>query len=45
MIDYENLGKLNAPFFDEYKTRFAEILERVNSDGADLCDVRKQRAR
>ncbi|MGZ3899790.1 MAG: DegT/DnrJ/EryC1/StrS family aminotransferase [Bacteroidia bacterium] len=27
MIDYENLNKLNKPFFEEYKNAFAEILE------------------
>ena len=27
MIEYENLAKLNAPFFDEYKKVFSEILE------------------
>jgi dTDP-4-amino-4,6-dideoxygalactose transaminase len=27
MIDYENLGKLNAPFFEEYQSKFSEILE------------------
>ena len=27
MIDYENLKRLNEPFFEEYKTAFAELLE------------------
>lgn len=27
MIDYENLKKFNEPFFEEYKTAFAELLE------------------
>jgi len=26
MIEYENLGKLNQPFFEDYKKRFEEIL-------------------
>lgn len=26
MIEYENLGKLNAPFFDQYKRSFEEVL-------------------
>ncbi|MDP1725488.1 MAG: DegT/DnrJ/EryC1/StrS family aminotransferase [Bacteroidota bacterium] len=27
MIDYENLGNLNAPFFEEYKSSFSRTLE------------------
>ncbi len=27
MIEYENLGKLNAPFFDEYEKAFKQTLE------------------
>ncbi|MCE3279639.1 MAG: erythromycin biosynthesis sensory transduction protein eryC1 [Bacteroidetes bacterium] len=27
MIEYENLGKLNKPFFEEYETAFKETLE------------------
>ncbi len=27
MIDYENLSKLNQPFFEDYKKAFAETLE------------------
>lgn len=27
MIEYENLGKLNKPFFEGYKKRFSDILE------------------
>ncbi len=27
MIEYENLGKLNRPFFDEYKAAFEQTLE------------------
>jgi dTDP-4-amino-4,6-dideoxygalactose transaminase len=27
MIDYENLKRLNEPFFEEYKTAFTELLE------------------
>ncbi len=27
MIEYENLGKLNHPFFEAYKSAFAEVLE------------------
>jgi dTDP-4-amino-4,6-dideoxygalactose transaminase len=27
MIEYENLGKLNAPFFKEYEKRFKKVLE------------------
>lgn len=27
MIEYENLGRLNAPFFDEYRREFSRILE------------------
>lgn len=27
MIEYENLAKLNKPFFEEYKKKFLEILE------------------
>ena len=28
MIEYENLNKLNAPFVEKYKEKFAEILDR-----------------
>jgi dTDP-4-amino-4,6-dideoxygalactose transaminase len=28
MIEYENLGKVNQPFFEEYKKDFAETLEK-----------------
>lgn len=28
MIEYENLGKVNRPFFEEYKKDFAETLEK-----------------
>jgi dTDP-4-amino-4,6-dideoxygalactose transaminase len=28
MIEWENLKKTNQPFFEEYRTRFAEILDR-----------------
>src|SRR6187549_3672849 len=27
MIEYENLGKLNAPFYEEYKNTFSTTLE------------------
>jgi len=27
MIEYENLGKLNQPFFEEYQNAFKETLE------------------
>ena len=27
MIEYENLGKLNRPFFDEYKKSFETVLD------------------
>lgn len=27
MIEYENLGKLNAPFFDEYEAAFRRVLQ------------------
>ena len=27
MIDFENLAKLNAPFFEDYKKSFAQTLE------------------
>lgn len=27
MIEYENLGKLNKPFFDEYKKSFEQVLD------------------
>lgn len=27
MIEYENLGKLNAPFFDEYEAAFKSVLQ------------------
>jgi dTDP-4-amino-4,6-dideoxygalactose transaminase len=27
MIEYENLGRLNRPFFEEYKEKFSNILE------------------
>ncbi|MGZ4156097.1 MAG: DegT/DnrJ/EryC1/StrS family aminotransferase, partial [Bacteroidia bacterium] len=27
MIEYENLGKLNKPFFEEYEKAFKETLE------------------
>ena len=26
-IDYENLGKLNAPFFGEYQEEFRKVME------------------
>jgi len=28
MIEYENLGKVNQPFFEEYKKDFADTLEK-----------------
>jgi len=27
MIEYENLGKANHPFFEEYTKAFAQVLE------------------
>jgi dTDP-4-amino-4,6-dideoxygalactose transaminase len=27
MIDYENLQKLNAPFFNEYETAFKDVMQ------------------
>ncbi len=27
MIDYENLQKLNTPFFNEYETAFKEVMQ------------------
>ena len=27
MIEYENLGKLNAPFFDSFRKVFGEVLD------------------
>jgi dTDP-4-amino-4,6-dideoxygalactose transaminase len=51
MIEYENLKKVNQPFFEEYKTTFSDTLEsgwyilgnRVNSfetEFADYCQVK-----
>jgi len=50
MIEYENLGKLNRPFFEDYKAAFEQTLEKgwyvlgenVNafeSEFADYCGV------
>ncbi len=51
MIDYENLGKLNKPFFEEYEKTFKRVLEsgwyvlgkevkNFENDFASFCNVK-----